>query len=349
MIGKNLIFNRLEGMGLCIALIIAATPAIYFFPATDIPLDSKQKFEFGVNIAQLIAPLFTLIGFILVYVAFKEQIKANRLTQNQFIHSQVAGMFESLRNNISNFVIDRGGEEIKGYHIFRYILKEYIMNQKEIIYRENYVFSILSSIPEEVSDSDYAQFISLYDKRVYNEEERIIKGRELREYLIANRNDNYLYDNFGNEEYTTEETDMARSKYWKRIANIYFYFLDFESKIDVYERAYRVIYKEYEIFLDAYFNQVYAIFDLLYHSQPEEINTQRYIKNAFTNQEKVLLYNKLMTGTSTREFGQYLLELKVFNFVMTKELFLTGMNVIQCNKEIENIKLLIYKTDQQTN
>ena len=345
---KKYPLSKLEGFCICILIILAALPLL---PFTNSSLkESYDNIGLGNGLAAILSPFFSFIGSLLVYFAFKVQIKANKLTQEQFNHSQLGNLLDGLSNRIMSFKIKIDNNLYEGYHIFGKILSDIHNEQITRAFSTSNSIAILTTIPEKVTENDFKHFLVAFSSTSISNEELAEKAKNLKKELIeAEYPATYLYEHFDiNKQYPSWDTPelVQRDDFLKSLTKRYFYLMDGEFRMNIYDLAFRPISKKYEIFLDSYFNGVYGILDLVYSKMDENESLLTYLKNAFTNQEKILLYHKLMTGTTTRELGIYLVELKVFSMELSKDYFIPIMNKQSYISDIEYIKPLMYAKGQ---
>ncbi len=135
----------------------------------------------GDTIGGITAPLTGLIGSILLYTSLKEQIKANKLTSDNFEKQSLDAEYKYL---IENFEINKSGfkafEDIKQYSDSQ---RPYYLRDKEVDYLKN--DKIYKEFRNEAKNVENPEF--LYDNK-YNEiiiKEYINKNKHVLPYLIS--------------------------------------------------------------------------------------------------------------------------------------------------------------------
>lgn len=304
------------------------------------------KFDDASNFSNTLAPLLSFFGSILVFYALKAQVKANKMIQEQFKHSLLLNSIETLNSRIINSNITIDNENYSGYSIFDKVLINLKNEQKELI--QNFGIGILTSIPDKISQINFEHFIRAYSEEHIFQEELKQSAINLKKKLIDEGalSAVYLYQNFDiNKIYENlQHTDLLeRKEFINSLTNVYFHSMDGEFRMNIYELAFRDISEKYDIFLDSYFKSTFAILDSVYKSKKRLNENKEYLRNIFTNQEKILLFHKLMSGSTSKQFGIYLIELEMFNMKLNKKYFSVPMSLENYKKDIDYIKTLIYK------
>jgi hypothetical protein len=113
--------------------------ALIVFLEIPIFATKANNYEDGDHFASMLSPLLSFFGSVLVYIAFKAQIKANSQIQDQFIKQNYDQNFYRLIDNIqiriSNSEIQRSNNEKieKGFAILEYIVAEMISKAEKSI------------------------------------------------------------------------------------------------------------------------------------------------------------------------------------------------------------------------
>ena len=155
---------------LILAIIIITTPIIITLPAIFSSLDFSNKGQIGDALGGITAPFINSIAAILVFVAFKEQIKANDLIKDQLYFQHIQEQINRLEDNsaeIPEIILKikdqiylgiRDGEDLIGSkppYIIR--IDEQLLNK--ILYSTTVFNQTLSMIEKTKNDQDF-----LYNK-----------------------------------------------------------------------------------------------------------------------------------------------------------------------------------------
>ncbi len=94
-------------------------------------IDFSNTGNIGDTIGGITAPFLSLMGSILVFVAFKEQIRANKLINDQFLEQQYENrlfkMFNNYNENVTrlNFTSRKSGREYNNKNVFPVLYQEF--------------------------------------------------------------------------------------------------------------------------------------------------------------------------------------------------------------------------------
>lgn len=305
----------------------------------------NNLFEEAVSFSNTLAPLLSFFGSVLVFYALRTQIKANKMIQKQFKHGLLLSSIENLNTRIINSSVTIDNVNYTGYAIFDKILLDLKYEQLDVL--KMHGLAILTSIPDKIALSYFERFIIAYsDKELVRndvkhlaislKEDLIREGEMSSSFLQKKFEINKTYKYFDDEEYS------KRREFINAINNTYFYSMSGEFRVNIYEIAFRNVSEKYDIFLDSYFKSTFSILDTVYKTKKNKTENIEYLRNVFTNHEKILLFQKMMTGTTTKQFSMYLLELDIFRMTLYKKYFLMLISDNKIKKDIEYIKTLIY-------
>ncbi len=129
---KNVLILIIGTLTLALALVLTLTR-----PAFDPFFDFSNTGPIGDTIGGITAPLFNLLGAILIYLSFKEQFKANKIQINALNSTREFSNLESLINQISN--------EVDSLE-FKYTIKSTSSNPKVANTEKEFEFHGLSAI-----------------------------------------------------------------------------------------------------------------------------------------------------------------------------------------------------------
>jgi hypothetical protein len=261
----------------------------------------------------MLAPLLSFIGSILVYIAFKAQIKANSQIQDQFIKQNYDQNFyrliDNIQNRISNSEIQRHNSEKidKGFAILEYIVAEMI-NKAE---RSSIIFGrqILLLNPECLDDEIWAKLYKEVKKQEY-QELTIFKDV----FLMANEeNRKIIYDrDFDHEYYEAFQSDDL-ANILSEIFMKYFY----DQSDEYYSQYYNYITKpflnKYIIFFDSYYRSISMILKHIDSNKNNEFYLEYFIDNLTTHERLIIWF-----AVASKRFGDESRgRIKKFNLLST--------------------------------
>ena len=323
------------------------TPFFMIQPAFWFGLNTPDASQIGDAIGGITAPFFSLLGSILVYAAFKGQVTANKLIQGQFEQEQFLRLIESMNNRVINSTIEAGRGRVEGYDIFQTVLMDLKAEQEKNL--KKFAIGIMTSYPERISQYYYMEFLQAFSMEKIHTSELGARADELKWRLETEENNvTWLYDNYDiNQEFNDvfNKTYIARERFLLNIARNNFYKADFDFRMNIYDQSYRPIFEKYETFLEGYSNSVFAILDYISKAREKKWHLE-YLENTFTNQEKILLFQMMMTGTLTRIFGRYLLEFQVFQMTLRSKYLICKTTWREYQMEIDSITPLIYNEEE---
>jgi hypothetical protein len=153
-----------------LGLIIFLTPIILTLPAFNNLFDLSDKGEIGDTIGGITAPFINSIAAILVFIAFKEQVKSNDLIKEQLYFQHIQDQINRLEDNSLNlpdilrkikdqiYLSIRECEDTIGYAPpYSIKISEQLLNQ--ILYSTTIINQTLSMIEKTKGDKEF-----LYNK-----------------------------------------------------------------------------------------------------------------------------------------------------------------------------------------
>ena len=116
--------NKEKIVIIVLSIIFLLLPLLIFLDSIDVEWLEKPT-AVGSNIGGILAPILSFGGSILVYVAFKGQIQANQIIQEQFIKQNNDQLFfrliDTLERKITLFsIVDRNDVTYTGYSFITY-------------------------------------------------------------------------------------------------------------------------------------------------------------------------------------------------------------------------------------
>jgi hypothetical protein len=305
------------------------------------------KYSEASDFANSLAPLLSFFGSVLVFYALKAQVKANRMIQEQFKQSLLMNSIDNLNSRIVNSNITVNGEILSGYNTVDKILRD--LKDEQERYMDMFAIGILTSIPEKILVTDYERFLEAYSNENVFDGKISEKANELKSNLVSQGKQSavYLYKEFDiNKDFDSIYNIelQQRKEFKKMLAQHYLHSMPGDFRMNIYDLAFRTINEKYDIFLDSYFKSTFSVLSSVYKSKKQLKENKEYLRNVFTNQEKILLYHYVMTGKSTKQYGMYLIELGIFNMILDRRYFACSQ-IEQYNIDIEYVKSLIYKEE----
>ncbi len=315
----------IEIIFICFITIIFVSIPIISFKGNileDVISFEGNIFEDGDHFASTFSPFLSFLGSILVYLAFKAQIKANDKIQKQFDKQNYDENFFRLIDNIekrlNNSEIEHfeDNEREKGYAILDYIIEE--IDKTHNLNSKIFGEYILINNPECLSDEIWNVFYKQLEESVF-ESSNVLK----REFINADLNyreeivnDKVSYNDIGkNEIFTNLE---------REIFNLYFYKQD-NAFFDIYyNHIYIKFFDKYKVFFDAYFKSVSMILKHIDSAEKPEFYKD-YLNDNLTNFEKTIIW----MAASDHRFGKLSRE-RIFKFDILLALENTkGINAVE--------------------
>lgn len=316
-------------------------------------------YEDADHVANMLAPILTFVGSVLVYLAFKAQIKANKDIQKQFELQYDDGYFfrliDSINSKIINSSYKSGNETLEGYAIFKQVLSDLLDEYHDLTLM--YPEQIICNIPEKVSDKEYEEFEFLFSIKeyAYSSEARE-NSLELKSYLLSKSGENYEYFKSKYDMDISEPRGIVtademklyerKSRFAKHFCLIHFYHMDSEFRQHFYKNCFHRTKRKYAFLLDGYFRNVYTLLQFINKSKRKE-EYKDFIQNNFTNDEKAIFYHYLMSCDNLKiEYANLILDLGLLEDMYFEQHSFYGLfNRHHYFTEIDNIKKLIIDSD----
>lgn len=168
---------------LILGLIILLVPPIFVMPSFLDFFDFSDKGEIGDTIGGLTSPFINAIGAILVFIAFKEQVKANDLIKEQQYFQHIQEQINRLEDDFLDLptVIDRINYDLMS--------SQQLLNNFENNQQKYYSIDGASLNKAIYSTTLFIQTADLIDKMEYNKEFMQKKLKTLYKIIYQ---DNYL-------------------------------------------------------------------------------------------------------------------------------------------------------------
>lgn len=264
----------------------------------------------GDTIGGITAPFLSVLGSVLVFIAFKEQVKANNLVQKQFIQQNFDQLFFRLMDNqqvkILNYSIN-ANKEYKSFEALDYLNKQLLKEMNKQMC--NWGRHIICKYTEKIAD-DY--FVRIYTRdTVLGNAFPIKEAIQLKNDLLTkNYNDRweYLKSYVG----STNHESAKQKDVLESIANVYFYKIPFNGRQDIYSRAYSEVYKKNSVFLDNYFNGIVHIMKVLNSISKDTFHLD-YFKTNISNTEKSIIFYNIAAKESSQEIALLLENMQLLN------------------------------------
>lgn len=289
-----------------ILLIIFSIITLFLLPV----LSSKaNNLEDGDHLASTLAPVLSLVSSLLVYLAFKTQIKANDKIQMQFEKQNFDQNFFRLIDNIEKRLnnseivrFDNEGKE-KGYAILDYIIEE--IKNKNDNYSVSFGKYILVKYPEKLENSIWEKFYNEIDGNKYKSW-KILKKKFINSD-ISNREKIISVDL---SEYSDYENGFHDLKI--EVFNTYFYEQSLEFYYTYYNNIYGRFFAKYVVFFDSYFKSISMILKQMDSIDNSEFYKD-YLNDNLTTYEKIIIWMAVSTGKFGEESRMRLLKFEVLS------------------------------------
>jgi hypothetical protein len=201
---------------LILGLIILLVPPIFVMPSFLDFFDFSDKGEIGDTIGGLTSPFINAIGAILVFIAFKEQVKANDLIKEQQYFQHIQEQINRLEDDFLDLptVIDRINYDLMS--------SQQLLNNFENKQQTHYSIDGASLNKAIYSTTLFIQTANLIDKMEYNKEFMQKKLKTLYKIIYQ---DNYLQL-----EATLKRIVHMQSKSTAYVAELLFQINDLQQK-----------------------------------------------------------------------------------------------------------------------
>lgn len=193
---------------LLIGVLICFLPLAFTF---NIGLKSFENTgQIGDTIGGITAPFLSFFGSVLVYLALKSQITANKEITKQNRDSIYFKVFDSYKLNISSIdYINRKGEKENGYNLLMRLnskLTDHYMSQKALVGK-----NILIHNPEKIDFDTYKEIYSSKYNNSHKGNINAFKNRLIEDEDIKSRRG--ILDKLDQNEYLTEAYEELAEKY----------------------------------------------------------------------------------------------------------------------------------------
>lgn len=243
-----------------------------------------NNFEDGGHFANMLAPILSFVGSVLVYLAFKAQIKANSQIQEQFQKQNYDQNFfrliDNIQNRITNSEIQRlKSEKIeKGLGIFDYIVEE--IAKKAQNSSNLFGEKILITNPECLNDEIWKKFFAEADGNKYKDF-KILKKK----FLNADQESRHkILDEDIYQEYNEEYESLLKEIFMK-----YFYLQSEEYYSIYYAHLSKPYLDKYIVFFDSYYRSISMILKHIDSIKDNQFYSDYFIDN-LTTHEKIMIW-----------------------------------------------------------
>lgn len=285
-----------------------------------------NNYEDGDHFASMLAPLLSFVGSVLVYIAFKAQIKANSQIQDQFIKQNYDQNFYRLIDNIqiriSNSEIQRTNSDKieKGFAILEYIIAE--MTSKAEKSSKIFGKQILLLNPECLDDEIWIKLYKEVKKQEYQNltifKDVFLKAdEEKRKTIYMQDFDHEYYENF-----QSDDLDNILSEIFMKS----FY----DQSDEYYSRYYSYITKpflnKHIVFFDSYYRSIAMILKHIDSIKDNEFYLEYFIDNLTTHEVLIIWF-----AVASKRFGnESRRRIKKFN-LLSKISTLKGIKIAPTN------------------
>ncbi|MBF8456168.1 hypothetical protein IV494_03145 [Kaistella sp. G5-32] len=271
-------------------------------------IDYTVTGSIGDTLGGITAPFLSVLGSILVYLAFKEQIKSNNLIQDQFNEQQFENklfkMFDIYNDNVKrlSFISRRSGKKYNDKYVFTVLYYDFLKIYKEIEnYNEkkkivltekinsNYREEILEKFPN--VDIDNFILLDLSYMIIFYGVGNI--GRENITAIIGNKLDvSYLKEvlNYVSCKPAYQDEDSIYYQRWKNI------FIEFEDFLSPCNDKFDKYYSGNQNNFGHYYRQLFMTFNYINDLKNKNIkyldkwNYAKLLRSQFSNHEQIFLF-----------------------------------------------------------
>jgi hypothetical protein len=300
----------------------------------------KSVQDISSTVSGILGTFLSFFGSILVFMALKSQIKANKLVQNQFRQQSDEQLFfrltDALHNRIINYSFDiedgKNLKKIASYDILIFIMKKL----RNDMYSQCTMYGrqLLVRNPEIIA-VDF--FMKINNMRTILADYSIEKAENLREKIIniENHNDRWEYVKMYFNSVTFENVDQRNLL--NSIGAVYFYKTPYEKRHDMYQRVIDVNYELYGGFFNGYFNNFEYLMRFV-DSIKENIFYVNYLKTSLTQYEKAFIFYYITSNKSSTELRQLIKKYGLLNDLeFNADFFVDAPTITEFNRELESI------------
>jgi hypothetical protein len=290
--------------------------ALIVFLAIPIFATKANNYEDGDHFASMLAPLLSFIGSILVYIAFKAQIKANSQIQDQFIKQNYDQNFyrliDNIQNRISNSEIRHTNSKKieKGFAILEYIVAEMISKAEKA--SKSFGKQILLKNPQ------------CLDDEIWNKLYREVKKQEYQDlaifkdvFLMADEeNRKIIYDrDFDHEYYEYSHSDDFVN-ILSEIFMKYFYDQSDEYYSQYYNYITRPFFNKHVVFFDSYFRSISMILKHIDSIKDNDFYIEYFTDN-LTTHERLIIWSAIASKRFSNESRSRIKKFNLLNIIST--------------------------------
>lgn len=270
------------------------SPIILSQFSTYFSLDNPQSAYIGDSIGGMTAPFFSLLSCILVYAAFKAQIRANQLIQDQFKEQNNDNLFfrliDSMHNKVSMASLQEFNKEVSGqeglYALNRQIRNRYIKELKKV------GVEYMIEFPQEVNNDIYRELLKcdngiyINDENVQSFKESFIQRNAFEERFLMSREE--LIEKY--------ESHSDFHKCLIKLGKDNFYKTFIERRWHVYQTVFEKEHEKHRGFFEGYFNSLKYLLSFIKNNDTDDKNNithpfyVNFLKENLTSIEKVLIF-----------------------------------------------------------
>nr|WP_315239271.1 hypothetical protein [uncultured Flavobacterium sp.] len=296
-----------------ILFIIVALTALLGIPVFA---TKTNNYEDGDHFANTLAPLLSFIGSLLVYIAFKAQIKANSQIQDQFIKQNYDQNFyrliDNIQSRISNSEIQRPNSKKieKGFAILEYIVAEMISkSEKSSIF---FGKQILLLNPECLDDGTWIKLYKEVKKQKYHDhtilKDVFLNADEENRKMIYNRDFDHEYYEYSH----SDDLNNILSEIFMK----YFYNQSDEYYSQYYNHITKPFFNKHVVFFDSYFRCISMILKHIDSIDNNEFYLEYFTDN-LTTHERLIIWSAVASKRFSNESRRRIKKFNLLSIIST--------------------------------
>lgn len=307
---KTTQINKMEKIVIILFSIIFLTlPLLIFLDSIDVEWLEKPT-TVGNNIGGILAPILSFGGSILVYIAFKGQIQANQIIQEQFIKQNNDQLFfrliDTLERKITLFsIVDKNNVTYAGYSFITYSCLETnkrlnsnliqlgydAMISKPQLFDASYYEILYNLIRNPTLESSEIFMNNIFESSSKTERETLLQNLNLKPFYTSDLNAFYK--------------DCAKKNFYKFSIN---------AQMKYYRDAFQE-YRTYPTFFHSYFTNFLSIIRHINKSNDKESFVTFLVEN-LTIFEKIIIFLYIATGRAKKELKVFIKKYNVLEEII---------------------------------
>lgn len=294
-----------------LSIVFLSVPMIVFNNTIDLNYLEKPT-GIGNNIGGLLAPFLSLAGSILVYIAFKSQIQANKEIQSQFTKQNNDQHFfrliDSLDKRITQYSFTVDQELFSGYNILSYFLKKIRQNLNNRL--AEFGRRIFIYHPELISDADYKSIYKHFNDEIYSDYHKLKNI-----FINSNLEDRDEIFQNGMLQYQMDD-DESFENAMRRIGISNFYAIPVNKDFRFYNNSINELIKANTSFFDGYFKTLELILNHIHHNNDEAFYIN-YLRGNLTTIEKAIIFLYLGTYRNKEHMNGLIIKYELLDDLAT--------------------------------